>query len=66
MREEKEPVEDLNRDYKRYIYGYCLCPFPPTYSIRWERINDGKPHIYNCVCKKCNTEILITTKGENI
>ena len=46
-------------DESKYVYAYCMCPLPTSYAIKFKRILDRNPHVYECVCEDCKTQIKI-------
>lgn len=46
-----------NFDEEHYVYGFCKCPLPVDYALKWEKILDGKTHTYSCICEDCGTEV---------
>ena len=50
-----------NFDESKYVYGYCKCPLPTDWVITFNKILDGKPHFYSCICEDCGTKVSIFT-----
>lgn len=61
MKPEYIGIENIDED--NYVYGYCQCPLPRVYAIKWPRIKDGKPHWYTCTCEDCGTGVMVFSRG---
>lgn len=48
-----------NFDLKHYVYAVCMCPTSTAYAIKFNRIQDGEIHSYQCVCENCKTKIKV-------
>jgi hypothetical protein len=48
-----------NFDESKYAYAHCNCTLPADWAITFDKILDGKRHIYKCVCEDCGTEVSI-------
>ena len=54
-----------NFDESKYAYGYCKCPLPTDWAITFNKILDGKQHVYRCVCEDCGTSIAVFDNPNN-
>lgn len=52
-----------NFDEDRYVYALCDCPVTEGWAIKFNKILDGKPHRYSCVCENCGTEVGVYAKS---
>ncbi len=52
-----------NFDEDHYVYALCNCPVTEGWAIKFNKILDGKPHRYSCVCENCGTEVGVFAKS---
>ena len=52
-----------NFDEDHYVYAVCKCPVTEGWAIKFNKILDGKPHRYSCVCEECGTEVGVFAKS---
>lgn len=60
--ETKEPEYIKTIDEDNYVYAFCKCMLPLSYAIKWDRIKDGKPHVYKARCRYCNEVVSVVSK----